>query len=122
MNYYQTRKLEKQKLNKILNDVLDPLITSDMDRQQIVVLFNINNYSDPYDSTITIYYDKQFDLPKKIGDVEIKQILKLKCRNCLSVMLRDEVSSITCGFADKVMYPACFCGAVPSDIYDPSPS
>ena len=93
--YLQTREIEREKLNNILTNDLDRYLVS----EKIVVLFAINGYSQPYDSTINVYYDQSLNLPEKINDVKIRQIYQLKCHNCLAMA-----------------YPYCLCGSVKEDI------
>lgn len=100
MDYFCTRKLEEQKLNKILSEILEPRMPKDIIKNKTLITFNINGYSEPYDSTITFYYNNPLDLPNEINGTKIKQIFKLKCRDCMAMA-----------------YMACFCGKVPTDKY-----
>ena len=92
--YLQTREQERNKLNSILDNNLRQFIIC----ERTVVVFEINGYNQPYDSTIVIYYDQPLNLPDKINGVKIEQRYQLKCRNCL-----------------EVAYPYCLCGSVKED-------
>lgn len=89
-DYFETRKLEENKLNDILYNM-----SFSENTDKMVVVFEINGYVRPYDSTIVFYNEQPLNLPEKINDVKIKQIYQLKCRNCMAMA-----------------YPRCFCKTI----------
>ncbi|XWV25138.1 putative ORFan [Tupanvirus deep ocean] len=93
--YNKTRKIEKERLNKIFTKHLIPLIPKEIDKNKLTILFSINGYDNPYQSKIIFYYDAPLNLPKIIDDVDIIQIYEIVCRSCFSMA-----------------YPRCFCGNI----------